>query len=286
MKKSFSRLYVGLIFLFLYTPIVVLMVFSFNDSKSRTVWAGFTTRWYTELFSDKLIISSLYTTITVAVLCAVISTILGTMAAIGINNMRRIPKQSLLTLNNIPATNPDIITGVSLMLLFLFFGNILTFVKDWLYAIGVLSQKPEAFQLGFGTLLLAHITFCIPYVILSVMPKLRQLDKNLYEAALDLGAKPLYAFRKVIFPEIMPGVITGMIMAFTLSIDDFAVSYFTTGSKSQTLAMTIYSMTRKRVSPKINALSTIMFLSVLILLIIVNVRQIRDMQKSEQKSID
>lgn len=283
MKRLIDKIYIGLIFLFLYAPIVVLMVFSFNDSKSRTVWTGFTTRWYSELFSDRLILSSLYTTLTIAVIAAVVSTILGTMAAIGIRNLRRFPRQAMLTVNNIPATNPDIITGVSLMLLFLFFGNLLTGAQQWLYQAGVLQTEPSAFQMGFGTLLLAHITFCIPYVILSVLPKLRQLDNNLYEAALDLGAPPTVAFRRVILPEIMPGVVTGMIMAFTLSIDDFAVSYFTTGSKAQTLAMTIYSMTRKRVSPKINALSTIMFVSVLILLIIVNVRQARELAQNKSK---
>ncbi len=270
MKRMLSRGYMALIFLFLYAPIVVLMVFSFNDSKSRTVWAGFTGKWYIELFSDKLIISSLYTTLAVAFLAAVFATLLGTAAAIGFYNMKKLPKRVLLTVNNIPVMNPDIITGVSLMILFIFFGSVYT------------ALSGEKFQLNFFTLLLAHITFNVPYVILSVLPKLRQLDQNLYEAALDLGARSFYAFRKVILPEIFPGIVTGFIMAFTLSIDDFAVSYFTAGTKSSTLAMTIYAMTKRRVSPEINALSTILFLSVLILLVVVNIRQSRDLKKNTQ----
>lgn len=264
MKKFFDKLYIFLIFIFLYAPIAVLIVFSFNNSKSRVNWEGFTLKWYEQLFSDSVIMNSLSITLAVGCLCAVISTLLGTAAAFGIHHMRKKPRSALMTLNNIPVTNPDIITGVSLMLLFVFAGTLL-----W----------GDKFELGFGTLLIAHVTFSTPYVILSVIPKLRQLDKNLYEAALDLGAKPFYAFRRVIFPQIAPGVITGAIMAFTLSIDDFAVSYFTTGNTAQTLAITIYSMTKRRVSPKINALSSIMFLSVLILLIIVNVRQMREERK-------
>ena len=260
----------ALIFLFLYAPIVVLMVFSFNNSKSRTVWAGFTTNWYVELFSDKLIMSSLYTTLAVAFLAAIFATLLGTAAAIGFYNMKKLPRKMYLTVNNIPVMNPDIITGVSLMILFIFFGSVYTMLSG------------EKFQLNFLTLLLAHITFNVPYVILSVLPKLRQLDSNLYEAALDLGAKSFYAFKKVILPEIAPGIVTGFIMAFTLSIDDFAVSYFTAGTKSSTLAMTIFAMTKRRVSPEINALSTIMFLSVLILLIVVNVRQVHDRRRNIQ----
>ncbi len=250
-----SRAFSLLIFAFLYAPIVFLIVFSFNDSKSRTHWHGFTTQWYQALFKDELIINSLNTTLIVAVVSAIVATLIGTVAAIGINNMKKRPRRALMTINNIPVTNPDIITGVSLMLLFVFAGGI--------FGIG----------LGLGTLILAHITFNIPYVILSVMPKLRQLSRHTFEAALDLGATPFRAYMKVIIPEIMPGIISGLIMAFTMSIDDFVISYFTAGSNVQTLPMTIYAMTRKRISPEINALSTIMFVTVLLLLILVNVYQ-------------
>ncbi len=265
-KNGFlSRLFAVLVFVFLYAPIVVLIVFSFNDSKSRTVWAGFTLDWYRELFSDTLILNSFYTTLLVAVLSTLVATVIGTLAAIAIYNMKKTPRALLLGINNIPMTNPDIITGVSLMLLFVFFSAI------------------TGIKLGFFTLLLAHITFNIPYIILSVMPRLRQLNQNTYEAALDLGASPVYAFWHVILPEIMPGVINGMMIAFTMSIDDFIISYFTSGSSAQTLAMTIFSMTKKRVSPKINALSTLLFLSVLIILVIVNLRQSRELKAAEKK---
>ena len=262
MKKFIERFYVGLILLFLYAPILVLIVFSFNDSKSRTIWEGFTFRWYIELFQDDLVMSSLWTTISVALLAAIIATIVGTISAIGISNMSKLPRTAVLTVNNLPVMNPDIITGVSLMLLFV--------------ALNI--------ELGFHTLLLAHITFNIPYVILSVMPKIRQLDKHVYEAAIDLGAAPFKAFMKVVLPDIVPGVITGFIIALTLSIDDFVISYFTSGSGAQTLATTIYSMTKKRVSPEINALSTIMFVTVLILLIVVNLRQKRDDEKLKMQT--
>lgn len=254
-KNLLNTAFIYLVFAFLYAPIVVMIIFSFNDSKSRTNWNGFTLNWYAELFSDKLIMSSLYVTLAVAVLSAVTATVIGTAAAIGIDALSPRPRTIMLNVNNIPVMNPDIITGVSMMLLFVFLNM----------------------EGGFFTLLLAHITFNIPYVILSVLPKLRQLDRFVYEAALDLGASPRLAFFRVIIPEIMPGIITGLIMAFTLSIDDFVISYFTSGSKAQTLAMTIYSMTKKRVSPKINALSTIMFLVVLVLLVIINVRQSREL---------
>ncbi|MCL1819814.1 MAG: ABC transporter permease [Oscillospiraceae bacterium] len=250
---------------FLYLPIVIMIVFSFNSSKSRTVWTGFTLEWYSALFRNELIMSSLYTTILVSLLAAAIATVLGTAAAIGFSRMRRGTRQFFLTVNNIPAVNPDIITGVSLMLLFVFIRSVTNI------------------ELGFFTLLLAHITFNVPYVILSVMPKLRGLNKHLFEAALDLGATPIRAFWKVILPEIMPGVVSGALMAFTLSIDDFVISYFTAGSSVQTLPMTIFAMTRKRVSPEINAISTLLFTTVLLLLIVINVAQHRDQKKQKQK---
>lgn len=268
MKKTslFTRIFNALVFLFLYLPIVVLIVFSFNDSKSRTVWSGFTTRWYTELFRDDAIISAFTTTIMVSVLAALIATVVGTVAAIGFASMRRRPRGFFMGINSIPMTNADIITGVSLMLLFVYFGDRL------------------GFSMGFGTLLAAHITFDVPYVILSVMPKLRQLDRNLAEAAEDLGATPVQAFRMVVLPELWPGILNGMIIAFTLSIDDFVISYFTAGSNVSTLAMEIYAMTRRRISPEINALSTLLFTVVLTLLIIVNLREVRQ-QKAEQKRL-
>ena len=233
-----SRLYNALILLFLYAPIFVLIVFSFNSTKSRSVWTGFTLNWYKELFSDRSIMSSFYTTITVSVLAAVIATVAGTFAAVGLFNMRRRWRAPLMSINNIPLINADIVTGVSMCLLFVSIGSVLKF------------------NLGFATLLIAHITFNIPYVILSIMPKLHQLDDNLVDAARDLGCTWMQSFRKVIIPEIMPGIVNGMIIAFTMSIDDFVISYFTAGSKVMTLSMNIFSMTRMRVSPKINALST------------------------------
>lgn len=249
MKKFFKNFYLLLIFLFLYAPIIVLMIFSFNDSKSRRLWNGFTTRWYVELFRDADILHSLYVTLLVAVAAAAIATVLGTIAAIGIHNMGRRAKAAYLTVNNIPMSSSDTIMGVTFMLLFA--------------AIGL--------DKGYLTLILAHVTFCTPYVVLNVMPKLRQLDKNAYEAALH----------KVILPEIMPGIVTGAIMAFTMSIDDFVVSYFTAGTTSQPLSVVIYSMTRHRMTPKINAISTILFLIVLVLLIVINMRQSRDEKRRE-----
>ena len=254
-----------LVFAFLYLPIAVLIVFSFNDSKSRTVWSGFSLHWYEELFQDEEILSAFSTTLTVSVLAAVIATVLGTAAAIGFHSMKRKPRHLLMTINNIPMTNADIITGVSLMLLFVFTGNLL------------------GFSLGFGTLLVAHITFNIPYVVLAVLPKLRQLNPNLGEAAMDLGATPWQAFWKVLMPELRPGILNGMLIAFTLSIDDFVISYFTAGSEVSTLAMQIYAMTRKRISPEINALSTILFVTVLGLLLIVNLREMRQSKLEEKR---
>lgn len=265
-NNALTRLFTVLVYVFLYLPIVVLIIFSFNDSKSRTVWSGFSLHWYQELLQDEEILSAFSTTITVSVLAAVIATVLGTAAAIGFHNMKRRPRNLFLTINNIPMTNADIITGVSLMLLFVAAGNLL------------------GFSLGFGTLLLAHITFNVPYVVLAVMPKLRQLNPNLGEAAMDLGATPWQAFWKVLMPELRPGILNGMLIAFTMSIDDFVISYFTAGSEVSTLAMQIYAMTRKRISPEVNALSTILFVVVLTLLVIVNVRQVRQEQLNEKRA--
>lgn len=264
-NKCSGRLLLLLTFIFLYLPIMVLIVFSFNSTKSRTIWTGFTLDWYKELFNDSNIISSLETTLLVSVLAAVIAVIVGTFAAIGLFNMKRKWRSPLLMVNNIPVVNADIITGVSLSLLFVSAGALL------------------GFNLGFGTLLIAHISFNIPYVILSVMPKLYQLDRNLFEAAQDLGCTWFQTIWKVIIPGIMPGIINGLLIAFTMSVDDFVISYFTAGSSVQTLSMAIYAMTRRRISPKINAISTLLFVIVLILLVIVNVREAQQSKQREEK---
>lgn len=249
-SRFLKKLYGFLIYLFLYAPILILIIFSFNNSKSRGSWGGFTLKWYSALFKDSQIMSALYYTITIAVISSLIATLIGTAAAIGIHRMNRKQKSLVMNLTYIPVLNADIVTGISLMILFIF-------IK---------------LPLGFVTLLIAHITFNIPYVILSVLPKLKQLDNNLYEAALDLGATPWYALWKVIIPEIMPGIITGALFAFTLSIDDFVISFFTTGSGVSNLSITIYSMARRGIKPKINALSTLMFVTVLVLLLVINNR--------------
>ncbi len=250
-----KKFYLALIFVFLYAPIVVLMVFSFNDSKSRAVWSGFTFEWYISLFQNDQIMNALYTTLIIAVLASFIATIIGTFAAIGIENFSNKIKKVIMTITNIPMVSPDIVTGASLMILFVFAFNIL-----------------QVGRLGYGTLLLAHITFDIPYVILAVLPRLKQIDGNLYEAALDLGATPKQAFFKVLLPEIMPGVITGFLIAFTMSVDDFVISFFTCGQGVNNLSTIIYSMSKKGINPEINALSTIMFVVVLIMLYIINLR--------------
>ena len=263
-----SRLFTILVYVFLYAPIVLLIVFSFNATKSNRVWGGFSLQWYEELFQNARLLGALRTTLILSVLAAVIATILGTAAAIGFYSMRRRARGVCLAVNNIPLTNADIITGVSMMLLFVFaigaFNG--SFLSDLL---GI------RWKTGFGTLLIAHITFNAPYVILSVMPKLRQLDPNIYEAAQDLGASGFLAFRKVILPEIMPGVLNGLIIAFTMSIDDFVISYFAKGTGVTTLAVEIYTMVKRPITPEINALSTLMFLVVLALLLTVNIRQAR-----------
>ena len=248
MKKLFSNIYVTLCFAFLYIPILVLIIFSFNSTKGTT-WTGFSFKWYGELIRNELILNSLLNTLIIAVIASVLAAILGTTAAFGIHNMKKLPKNLMKDATYLQNLNPEIVTGISLMLLFTFF-----------------RMAP-----GFVTLVLAHVTFCVPTVVLSVLPKLRQLNVNLYEAAMDLGCNGRQAFFKVVIPEIMPGILTGTMMALTYSIDDFVISYFTSGPTSQTLPITIYSMTKKRISPEINALSTIMFVVVLTILIISNV---------------
>lgn len=250
MSKWLKRCYLGVILVFLYVPILVLIVQSFNAGKSRAKWEGFSLRWYTELFQDERILKALYVTLSIAVLAMIVSTILGTLAAIGIHAMKKRPQALMMTLTNLPNTMPDIVTGISLMLLFIF-------------------TKVER---GYMTMLLAHITFDTPYVILSVLPKLKQMNRHTYEAALDLGATPMYALLHVIIPQCKQGIITGAMLAFTLSLDDFTISYFTTSPLVQNLSTLIYSSARKGIDPSLNALSALMFVSLLVLLLIVNRR--------------
>lgn len=260
--KRLGKIYMALIIFFLYVPIFVLIVFSFNESKSRSVFSGFTFEWYERLFNNSIIMSSLVNTLIIAVIASIISTILGTLAAIGINSMRKVPKSIVMNVTNIPVINPEIVTGVSLMLLFVFFAARMNM------------------EFGFVTLVIAHITFDVPYVILNIMPKFKQMDPHLFEAAQDLGCSPFTAFRKVILPEIMPGIISGFLMAFTYSLDDFVISYFTCGATSQTLPITIYSMTRRKISPEINALSTLIFVVVVVILIAKNIIENRQAKKN------
>lgn len=253
-----GRLYMILIFLFLYAPVFVLIIFSFNAAKSRAVWGGFTLEWYRKLFENRDIMNALRVTLTVAFISAIVATLIATITCLGLDAMKRRWRQAIMTITYIPNVSPDLVTGISLMLLFFF----------------------VRIQTGFATLLLAHIAFNIPYAILSISPKLRQLDRNLFEAALDLGCKPAQAIWRVILPEIMPGIVTALILTFTLSIDDFVISYFTAGNQISTLAITIYSMARKSVNPQINALSTLLFVAVLGLLLLVNSRSGREKKDS------
>lgn len=264
MKKGgiFKKIYIGIIFVFLYSPIAVLIAYSFNNGKT-SVWKGFTLKWYAELFKDSSIMTALYNTLLIAILAAVFSTILGTAAAIGIYNFRGKPRKLIQTVSNIPIINPEIVTGVSLMLLFTFLGRMLNF------------------EMGFLTVLLSHIGFCTPYVILSVAPKLRQMDNNVYEAALDLGCGQWQAFYKVVLFELMPGILSGFLISFTYSLDDFVITYFTRGSKFQTLPIEIYTMLKKRISPKINALSAILFVVIFTALIITNIVESRAEKKKK-----
>lgn len=252
-KKSLSKIYLAIIFLFLYLPIGVLIVLSFNNSLSRVKWGGFTTEWYRNLISDPTIMNAFYTTILITVASSVIATIIGTMAAIGISAMRKRNRQIMLGATNIPLLNADIVTGISLMLLFVRFT-----------------------ALGTSTVLIAHITFDIPYVILNVLPKLSNTSSHTYEAARDLGATPLYAFFKIVWPDIKPGVFSGFLMAVTMSLDDFSITYFTKGAGVNTLSTMIYTQLRKGIIPEMYALSTILFFLALVLLLIMNYRSVKD----------
>lgn len=251
-KKTFSKIYMAVIFLFLYLPILVLIVLSFNRSKSRVIWGGFTFKWYASCFTDETIMNAFSTTLQITLAAAVLATIIGTLAAVGISAMKRRNKAIMLGATNIPLLNADIVTGISLMLLFVKFMN-----------------------LGFITVLIAHITFNIPYVILNVMPKLNQASRYTYEAALDLGATPLYAFFKITWPEIKSGVFSGFLMAVTMSLDDFSITFFTKGAGVNTLSTMLYTELRKGIRPELYALSTILFLFAFLLLLLMNYKSRR-----------
>lgn len=260
-SRFLKKTYFYLVLLFLYAPILTLIVFSFNSSKSRGAWSGFSLRWYRSLFQNEQILSALGTTLLVAILASLVATVLGTVAAIALHGSRPWVKTTLISATYLPMVNSDIVTGVSLMLLFSFLGM----------------------TLGFTTLTLSHITFCVPYVILSVLPKLYQFNKHSLEAALDLGASYGYAYRKIVLPEIMPGVLTGFLISLTLSIDDFMISFFNTGQGVQNLSILIYTMTKRGIKPEINALSAILFSVVLVLLFITNLRQLKTKKQPEHK---
>ncbi len=264
MKKPLSKIYLALVYIFLYAPILVLIVFSFNDSKSKSHFTGFSFRWYEELFENELIMTSLLNTLILALISSVIATLIGTMAAIGIYSMKKRSRNVIMSVTNLPMVNPEVVTGISMMLLFVFISSLF----------GV--------QQGFYSVLIAHITFNLPYVILNVLPKLYQVSSNVFEAALDLGCTPRQAFFKVILPEIMPGIFSGFLMAVTLSLDDFLISYFTSGSDFQTLPVTIFSMLKKQVPPSLNALSTLLFVAVLVILLISNISAIKKEKAQKQ----
>lgn len=263
-----SKLYMALVFIFLYAPIVVLIIFSFNSGKSTSVFEGFSLYWYKELFRDAETLNAFKNTMIVAVVSTIISTVMGTAAATAIFGYKnKILKQSVMTVTNIPMMNPEIVTGISMMLLFVFVG----------------AMFGKTGTLGFSTLIIAHTTFQLPYVILNVLPKLRQTDPHLSEAAQDLGCTPLQAFAKVVLPAIVPGIISGAMMAFTLSVDDFIISYFVSGTTSQTLPIRIFAMTKRRVTPDMYALSTLIFLAILVLLIVSNVISAKGDKKLSKK---
>ena len=268
MKLS-SKIYSGIVLAILFAPILVLLVFSFNETKSLSVFSGFSTKWYLELRNDANTLEAVRNTLILAASATAISTVMGTAAAVGINKLRsKWYRAAMNMVTDIPMTNPDIITGISLMLMFVFVGR----------------PFGASASLNFWTMLIAHVTFCTPYVILQVLPKLQQMDASLREAAMDLGCTPLRAFLKVEIPEILPGIITGAIMAFTLSLDDFVISYFTSGNGFETLPIRIYGMTKKTVNPKMYALATIIFFVTLTLLLISNFVDSSD--KSKQEKID
>ena len=247
-RNAAKKIYIMLIFIFLYAPIVTLIVLSFNASRTRAKWGGFTLKWYGELFKNNEILQALFNTLFIAFTASIIATVIGTIACISIMNLKKNTRTIVIGITNIPMLNADIVTGISFMLLFISMG----------------------LRFGMETILLSHITFCIPYVILSVMPRMKQLNPHTYEAALDLGAGPIYGFFKVVFPEILPGVLSGFLMAFTMSLDDFIITHFTKGAGVDTLSTKIYTEVKKGIKPEMYALSTIIFVTVLVLLLLVN----------------
>lgn len=261
-KSFFSRFYIGLILLFLYAPILVLVMLSFNNSRSRVTWGGFTLEWYGRLFSNRQIMEALMTTLVLALLSALIATVIGVLGALGINAMRQKNYQIMMICTNIPLLNADIVTGIALMLWFVHF-----------------------IPLGFGSVLIAHITFNIPYVILSVMPKIRQMNVSLYEAARDLGANAVYAFFKIILPQLISGIVSGFFMAFTMSMDDFVITYFTKGAGVNTLSTMIYGEIRKGIKPEMYALSTMIFVFVFVVLLAVNYLPKKQTKSAEDRRL-
>lgn len=257
----FTKFYIALVLIFLYSPIAVMIITSFNKGKT-VVWKGFSLKWYGELFKDKAILGALVNTLTIALLASFFATILGTMAAIGINNFRGKKRAVIQNVSNIPIISPDIVMGVSLMLLFAFLGNIFNF------------------EMGYVTVLISHICFCVPFVVLNVIPRLRRMDQSIYDAALDLGCNQFQAFFKVVIHELMPGIISGFLMSFTYSLDDFIITHFTQGAKFQNLSTEIYAMLRRKIPPTINALSTLLFVTIIIIMIIINVRDRREEKRN------
>ncbi len=267
MKKSLGNIFLALIYIILYAPLLVMVLFSFNSARSTSVFQGFSLKWYIELFNSSTAMTALKNTLILAVVSALIATVIGTAAAVYIYYLRnKAWKSTLNFITDIPMMNPDIVTGVSLMLLFVFVGRL------------VGAQN----SLSFGTLLIAHVTFNLPYVILNVLPKLNQTDPYIYQAAQDLGSTPLHAFFRVVMPAIMPGITSGLLMSFTLSLDDFVISYYTNGSSFQTLPLYIFSMTKRTVKPDMYALSSLIFVTVLVLLLIINISQIRQEKKNKK----
>lgn len=262
--KILQRAHVCMFFAFMYLPIAVMMAFSFNESTSRAVFTGFTLQWYANLFENEMIIESLIVSLVIALVSSTIATIMGTMASVGISRMKKAPRSAIMNITYMPIINPEIVTGVSLMLIFVVFNSGINELFSW-----ILGVELSMNLFGYGTLLIAHITFSVPYVIFNVVPKLRKMDKRLYEAALDLGCNHTQAFFKVVLPEIMPAVVSSFLICLTYSIDDFVISYFTSGT-TQTLPIAIYSMTKKQVSPEINALSTVMFVVIMCIILIAN----------------
>lgn len=261
-----SKIYIALIVLFLYAPIAVMIFSSFNKGNT-TVWKGFSLKWYSELFKDKAIMNALSNTLIIAVLASLFATILGTAAAIGINNFKGKKRAVIQNVSNIPIISPDIVMGVSLMLLFSFLGVIFHF------------------EMGFFTVLISHICFCVPFVVLNVMPRLRRMDQSIYDAALDLGCNQWQAFYKVVIHELMPGIFSGMLMSFTYSLDDFVITHFTQGAKFNNLSTEIYAMLRRKIPPTINALSALLFLAIIIIMVLINIYERRAEKREGKRGI-